>query len=108
MILVQVLFIFGNFYAVLNIDKVNYFKGCLKTGQSLVNTRTGKSVKMNRLVKLHASELSDVTEVYAGDIFATWGVDCASGDTFAGKSLGHLFFNPYSQTIDIWSTYPQT
>ena len=28
--------------------------------------------------------------------------------TYHIHPLGHLFFNPYSQTIDIWSTYPQT
>ena len=29
--------------------------------------------------------MEDVNEVFAGDIFATFGVECASGDTFVTK-----------------------
>lgn len=66
------------------------YQGHLKKGASLTNTRNGKSVRINRLVKMHSSEMVDVDEVYAGDIFATFGVDCASGDTFAASSLSNL------------------
>lgn len=66
------------------------YQGYMKKGQTLVNTRTGKPVKISRLVKMHASDMIDVNEVYAGDIFATFGVDCASGDTFTVNELKHL------------------
>ena len=66
------------------------YQGYMKKGQTLVNTRTGKPVKISRLVKMHASDMIDVNEVFAGDIFATFGVDCASGDTFTVNDLKHL------------------
>ena len=36
------------------------------------------------------SYFQDVDEVYAGDIAAIFGVDCASGDTFVNKGNMHL------------------
>ena len=60
-------------------------KGGIKLGDSMYNTRSGKTVKISRLVKLHSDELQDVNEVFAGDIFATFGIDCATGDTFTSK-----------------------
>lgn len=32
----------------------------------------------------------DVEEVYAGDICALFGIDCASGDTFTSKTSANL------------------
>lgn len=54
----------------------------LKRGDTLYNTRTLKKVKLARLVRMHSNEMVDVNEVFAGDICALFGVDCASGDTF--------------------------
>ncbi|KAK7793708.1 hypothetical protein R5R35_007867 [Gryllus longicercus] len=58
------------------------YQGMLKKGDHIFNVRTRKKIRLSRLVRLHANELEDVNEVYAGDIFALFGVDCASGDTF--------------------------
>lgn len=61
------------------------YQGNLKKGDSIINTRTGKKVKVPRLVRMHAQDMVDVNEVFAGDIAALFGVDCASGDTFITK-----------------------
>lgn len=58
------------------------YQGMLKKGDHIHNARTRKKVRIARLVRLHSNEMEDVNEVYSGDIFALFGVDCASGDTF--------------------------
>ncbi|XP_045029557.1 elongation factor G, mitochondrial isoform X2 [Daphnia magna] len=61
---------------------VRVYQGMLKKGDNLYNTRTRKKIRVARLVRMHSNEMEDVNEVYAGDICALFGVDCASGDTF--------------------------
>lgn len=58
------------------------YQGVLKKGDHIYNVRTSKKIRIARLVRLHSNQMEDVSEVYAGDIFALFGVDCASGDTF--------------------------
>uniref|UniRef100_A0A3P8WJA6 Elongation factor G, mitochondrial n=1 Tax=Cynoglossus semilaevis TaxID=244447 RepID=A0A3P8WJA6_CYNSE len=69
---------------------VRVYQGCLKKGEYIYNTRTNKKVRVQRLVRLHADQMEDVDEVYAGDICALFGIDCASGDTFTVKSKDNL------------------
>lgn len=58
------------------------YQGCLEKGSYIYNVRTRKKVRVARLVRLHADQIEDVNTVYAGDIFALFGIDCASGDSF--------------------------
>jgi len=58
------------------------YQGCLSKGDYIYNARTNKKVRVARLVRMHADQMEDVNEVYSGDIFALFGVDCASGDSF--------------------------
>ena len=58
------------------------YQGSVKKGDSVWNTRTGKKTRLSRLVRMHSDKMEDVTCVYAGDICAVFGVECASGDSF--------------------------
>ncbi|XP_036045772.1 elongation factor G, mitochondrial [Onychomys torridus] len=69
---------------------VRSYQGELKKGSTIYNTRTGKKVRVQRLVRMHADMMEDVEEVYAGDICALFGIDCASGDTFTNKDNSGL------------------
>ncbi|NXI67132.1 EFGM factor, partial [Anseranas semipalmata] len=62
------------------------YQGMLKKSDYIYNTRTGKRVRVQRLVRMHSDNMEDVNEVYAGDICALFGIDCASGDTFTDKT----------------------
>ncbi|MCQ2398096.1 MAG: elongation factor G [Sphaerochaetaceae bacterium] len=68
---------------------IRVYEGCLHKGDELVNTRTKKKFKVGRLIKMHASEMEDITEAYCGDIAALFGIDCASGDTFCGGKANY-------------------
>ncbi|KAH8255780.1 hypothetical protein KR038_010318 [Drosophila bunnanda] len=66
------------------------YQGVLRKGDNIFNARTNKKVRIARLVRLHSNQMEDVNEVYAGDIFALFGVDCASGDTFTTNPKDNL------------------
>ncbi|XP_010366086.1 elongation factor G, mitochondrial isoform X1 [Rhinopithecus roxellana] len=69
---------------------VRIYQGELKKGDTIYNTRTRKKVRLQRLTRMHADMMEDVEEVYAGDICALFGIDCASGDTFTNKANSDL------------------
>lgn len=66
------------------------YQGCLRKTEYIHNTRSGKRVRVQRLVRLHADQMEDVEVVYAGDICALFGIDCASGDTFTARTNANL------------------
>ena len=66
---------------------IRIYQGSLKKGDTIINRRTGKDVRVGRLVRMHASEMEDITDSMAGDIVALFGIDCASGDTFTSEKI---------------------
>ena len=61
---------------------IRIYQGTLKKGDTIFNRRSNQKIKVGRLVRMHASEMEDITVATSGDIVALFGVDCASGDTF--------------------------
>jgi elongation factor G len=66
---------------------VRTYQGVLKKGENIFNTRTGKKVKVGRLVRMHSNEMEEIDEAGSGDIIGLFGVDCASGDTFCDSTI---------------------
>jgi elongation factor G len=66
---------------------VRVYQGTLKKGDTIYNMRTGKKVKIGRLIRMHSDEMQDIDDTSAGDIVALFGVDCASGDTFTDGNV---------------------
>jgi elongation factor G len=68
---------------------IRTYQGTLRKGDSIVNCRTGRKVKVGRLVRMHADEMEDIEASPAGDIVALFGVECASGDTFTSPGISY-------------------
>ena len=61
---------------------VRVYQGKIKKGDYIYNVTEQKRCKISRMVKMHANEMEDISDAKAGDIFALFGIECTSGDTF--------------------------
>jgi elongation factor G len=66
---------------------IRVYEGSLSKGDTIVNIRNGKKVKVGRLARMHANQMEDISTISAGYIGALFGIDCASGDTFVAPGM---------------------
>jgi len=66
---------------------IRVYQGKLEKGDTVINVRTGKKIKIGRLVRMHADQMEDINKIPAGYIGALFGVECASGDTFTSPDI---------------------
>jgi elongation factor G len=65
-----------------HLNYLRVYSGKAKSGETLLNTRTGKKQRVGRFLQMHANKRQEIDEVYAGDIVAAVGLkDVSTGDT---------------------------
>ena len=74
---------------------IRVYQGNLAKGDTVVNIRTGKKLKIGRLARMHADQMEEISGIHAGYIGALFGVDCASGDTFTNPSISYTMTSMY-------------
>jgi elongation factor G len=74
---------------------VRVYQGKLAKGDTIINVRTGKKIKIGRLVRMHSNQMEDIPELPAGFIGALFGIDCASGDTFVSPGVNLTMTSMY-------------
>jgi len=65
---------------------IRVYSGQLKTGDSVLNVRSGKTERIGRLMKMHANKREEINEILAGDICAAVGLkNVSTGDTICNE-----------------------
>jgi elongation factor G len=65
---------------------IRVYSGQLKSGDSVMNSRTQRHERIGRLLKMHANKREDIQEILAGDICAAVGLkNVGTGDTICDE-----------------------
>jgi elongation factor G len=66
---------------------IRVYQGTVAKGSTIVNVRSGKKVKVGRVVRMHADQMEEVEALRSGYIGALFGIECSSGDTFVSQGI---------------------
>jgi elongation factor G len=68
---------------------VRVYQGRLTRGQMYRNARTNRTLRIGRIVRMHANDREEVPDAGPGDIVALLAANCASGDTICGEGINY-------------------
>jgi elongation factor G len=74
---------------------IRVYQGTVAKGSTIINVRSGKKVKVGRVVRMHADQMEDVEYLQAGYIGALFGIECSSGDTFVSPGINLTMASMY-------------
>lgn len=74
---------------------IRVYQGTVSKGSTIVNVRSGKKVKVGRVVRMHADQMEEVESLQCGYIGALFGIECSSGDTFVSPGLNLTMTSMY-------------
>lgn len=74
---------------------IRVYQGTVSKGSTIVNVRSGKKVKVGRVVRMHADQMEEVESLPCGYIGALFGIECSSGDTFVSPGLNLTMTSMY-------------
>lgn len=86
------------------------YSGTVTAGSYVYNSSNGEKERLGRIVRLHANQREDVTEVYAGEIAAAIGLkDVRTGDTLCDESKPMVMYRPtFAEPVISMAIEPKT
>ncbi len=74
---------------------VRVYQGRLVKSGQYRNARTNRTLRVGRIVRMHANNRQDITDAGPGDIVALLAVECANGDTLCGEGINYSLESIY-------------
>ena len=66
------------------------YQGTLRKGDFFYNVDKKERLKIPRIVRMHSNNMEDIDAAGAGEICATFGVECSTGHTFTAEAKVNL------------------
>ncbi len=74
---------------------VRVYQGTIVKSGQYRNARTNRTLRVGRIVRMHANDRQDIADAGPGDIIALLAVECANGDTLCGEGINYSLESIY-------------